>query len=302
MKILITGAGGMLGSDLVAALGSRYEVLGVGKKAAPHLNIPYRVCDLSVPGAAQQIINKERPEVVFHAAAMTEVDLCETHQKDALACNFEATRHVVEGSNHANALLLFFSTDFVFDGTKSGPYEEKDPPRPLCVYGSTKFLAERYIGIRSKHFFVLRTSWLFGSRGNNFPKKILKQAETGSAIPVVSDQTGTPTYTKDLAEAASQIMERGLQKEGGPRNQIYHLTNQGATSRYEVARFILQKRNLPDNLLAPISHEKLTAPAKRPKNSSLSNEKIARDFGIRLRSWQDAMEAYLQEEATLPIG
>jgi dTDP-4-dehydrorhamnose reductase len=143
---------------------------------------------------------------------------------------------------------------------------------------------------------ILRPSWLFGKQGDNFPKKILRQAEAGKAFQVVSDQFGSPTFTWDLAGAVSEIIDiltsRGVEK----ANQIYHLTNDGTVSRYEFARTILRKRNLRPELVSPISSDMILSGAARPRNSALSTEKIKSQLGIRLRSWEEALEAYLQED------
>jgi dTDP-4-dehydrorhamnose reductase len=300
MKILITGAGGMLGSDLVGALAGKHVLTGVGRRPAPHLGIPFHLGDLGRSRVAADLIEKERPEVVLHAAAMTDVDRCETERREALLCNFEATANVCEAVNRTGALLILFSTDFVFDGAKSGPYEEDDIPHPISVYGESKHLAERYLLMKGKRFLIVRSSWLFGKQGNNFPRKILQQAEAGKTLEVVSDQFGSPTYTVDLAQATSQIVER-IGKAGEPSgNQIYHITNEGIVSRYEWARMILEKKHFPVSLVKPVTSEVSPRPAARPRNSALSNEKVKTRFGIELRSWQEALEAYFQEDSTLP--
>ena len=296
MKILITGAGGMLGSDLAACLGAKHDVVGVGRKAAAHLEIPYRIVDLAQPDAAMKLVRDLQPEAVLHAAAMTDVDQCESERVEALRGNFGMTRAVVDAANQAKALFIFFSTDYVFDGNQPSPYVETDTPHPINVYGETKFLAEKYILIRGKRFLILRASWTFGKYGNNFPKKVLKLAETGKPFSVVSDQYGNPTYTEDLAGAVAQILE-GLPRVGKKsENQIYHVANAGRVSRYEFARTALKKKGLPLNLVVPVTGEKVVRPAKRPENSVLSTDKLKEDFGIRLRGWEKALEAYLEKE------
>ena len=299
MKILITGAGGMLGSDLVSLLASKYEVAGAGLRPAPHLKIPFHVLNLADEKTAYNLMKTEKPKIILHAAAMTDVDRCETHRREALLGNLEATRQVTDAANHLEALVIFFSTDFVFDGRKSGPYEETDPPCPVSVYGESKYLAEKYLVLKGKRYLILRTSWLFGKQGNNFPKKILTQAESGKPLQVVTDQIGNPAYTKDLAEAVEKILESFTRKGIHGVNQIYHATNEGAVSRYEWAEWILKRRNYPTNLLSPVTADKLQRPASRPKNSVLSTEKIKKEFGIELRAWQEAMEDFLQEEFPL---
>lgn len=303
MKILITGAGGMLGTDLAARLASEHELTGAGRKPAPHLNIPFYTGDLAKFQTTRDLVQSALPEVILHAAAMTDVDGCETRRLEALRNNFDATRNVVNAGNRANALIIFFSTDFVFDGTKPGPYEESDIPHPLSVYGETKLLAERYLLLKGRRFLILRTSWLFGRAGNNFPKKVLKQAEAGTPFSVISDQIGNPTYTADLAEAVSRILAfLSHQQTTGTWNQIYHAANEGAVSRYEFACAVLKKKNYSTDLVKPIASESAPPrPAARPRNSSLATEKIKGCFGIRLRPWEEALDSYLREDVGLRV-
>lgn len=296
MKILITGAGGMLGTDLVLRLSASHQVIGTGRRPAPHLHIPFHMIHLENLKTTKDLVEAGKPEVILHTAAMTEVDLCETDRSAALRDNFEATRYIAEAANRVGALLIYFGTDFVFDGKQSTPYREEDIPHPVSVYGETKFLAERFLGLRSKRFMILRSSWLFGKHGDNFPKKILKQTEEGRSLYVVNDQFGNPTFTWDLAGAVEEIIQILTQGDTGKENQIYHLTNKGTVSRYEFARAILKKRNLPLDHLTPISSKELHSPAARPPNSSLSTEKIKKHLGIQLRSWEEALEAFLQED------
>ena len=287
----------MLGSDLASRLAAKHEVLGVGRSPAPHLQIPYQVEDLSRRKETTKFIDSIRPQVILHSAAMTDVDRCESERSQALRGNLEITRNVTDAANGIHALLVFFSTDYVFDGTKQEPYLETDDPHPIDTYGESKLLAERYLLMRGRRFLILRSSWTFGRHGNNFPKKVLKQAEAGQRLQVVSDQFGGPTYTSDLAEAVGEILE-SLARCGTPsENQIYHIANQGRVSRYEFAREVLKRRNYPLDLVVPTSSDQSARPAKRPQNSVLSTEKLKAQFGVQLRSWEQALEAYLQEEA-----
>lgn len=288
----------MLGSDLAFRLSSRYELIGIGRRPAPHLRIPYKVGNLANQKVASDFIQAERPEVILHAAAMTDVDACETDRRLALLCNFEATRNVTEAGNRVGALVVLFSTDFVFDGSKPTSYQEEDIPRPLNVYGETKLLAERLLLFQGKRFLILRTAWLFGKNGNNFPKKILKQIETEQSFSVISDQFGNPTFTGDLAEAVGKLMEALLQSGQSSENQIYHMVNEGTVSRYEFARTILKKKNCPPDLLRPVASEAFPRPARRPKNSALSCEKLKSRFGIQLPHWEEGLQTYLEEEAS----
>ncbi len=301
MKILITGAGGMLGSDLASRLAGHYELVGVGRTPSPHLEIPFHVANLQKIGPVQELLEKERPEIILHAAAMTDVDGCETDRREALLSNFEATRNLAEIANQSQSLIIFFSTDFVFDGTQSEPYREEDIPHPLSVYGETKLLAERCLFLRAKRFIIVRTSWLFGKHGENFPAKILRKAETGKEIRVVSDQFGNPTYTGDLAEAAGELLKVLSEGNKTIENQIYHLANEGTVSRYEFAKAILKMKNCPLNLLVPVSSEEVTYPAVRPKNSALSTEKAKRLLKIRIRHWEEGLKHFLEKDLSVGV-
>lgn len=300
MKILITGAGGMLGTDLVARLGKDHPLVGTGRNAVTNSETPFFAADLSKSKAVYDLFASVRPDVVLHAAAMTDVDGCETHRFEALRDNLDATRNVMDAANRAGALVIFYSTDFVFDGHKSEPYREDDPPHPISVYGESKFLAERYLFAKGKRFVVLRTSWLFGKGGNNFPTKILKLAEIGKPFQVISDQFGNPTFTVDLAEATGKIVKFLSRQTQGAENQIYHIANEGVVSRFEFARTVLRKKNYPTELVKPISSDQAPKrPAQRPKNSALSTEKVKERLGISLRHWEEALKSFFQEEIKL---
>lgn len=285
----------MLGTDLASRLAPHHEVVGVGRHRAPHLRIPFHVFSLTHAKAFTDLVETEKPDAILHAAAMTDVDGCEANRSEALAHNLDVTRNVTEACRRKGCLMVFFSTDFVFDGTKEAPYVEEDTPHPVSVYGETKFLAERYLLLRGRKFLILRASWLFGRHGNNFPAKILKQAEMGEPFEVVSDQFGNPTYTADVAEAVERILEVLPARGKASENQIFHLVNEGSVSRFEFARTVLKKRNLALDLIKPIPSVQLDRAAKRPLNSVLSAEKLQTHFGIRLRHWEEALEAHLQD-------
>lgn len=290
----------MLGTELVSQLGSKHDLVGVGRRPAGHLKIAFHVENVADFQGMRRLVQAERPRIVLHAAAMTEVDPCESDRKQALTDNFESTRCVTETANAVGALVVYFSTDFVFDGKKSKPYTEEDIPRPLSVYGETKLLGERYLRLRGKRFFILRASWLFGKHGDDFPKKVLRQAEAGRSFRMVTDQVGNPTFSRDLAEAVAKMIDVLRERGEGKENQIYHMANQGSVSRFELAKFILKRKNYPVELVQPILSDEVLRPAGRPKNSCLSTDKLKKDFGIQLRSWQEAMEAYLQD--LVPLG
>ena len=286
----------MLGSDLALQLSARHEVVGAGRRPAPHLSVPFHIMNLGQSKVVMDFIKREKPDVILHAAAKTEVDECETERRAALAENFESTRFVTDAGNQINAAIIYFSTDFVFDGTSREPYKETDRPRPLSVYGETKLLAERYLMLRGRRFLILRTSWLFGKYGDNFPKKILRKAEEGKVARVVEDEFGNPTFTADLAGAVAELLNLLPKADEKKMNQIYHVTNEGTVSRFGFARAILKKKNLAADLVIPMPRASAHYAAARPQNSALATEKIKSEFGIRLRSWEEALDAFLQED------
>ncbi len=296
MKCLITGAGGMLGSDLAGKFAKSFKIIGLGRKPKPpHLNIPYLVCDLNDEAAVGKIFEKEKPDVVFHAAAMTRVDDCEFERERAVRDNAEATRGMVEACNKVKAFLIFFSTDYVFDGEKKDAYCEDDACNPLNVYGETKLLAEEAIRRDAESYVIFRTSWLYGLHGRSFPRTILNLAKAGSPLKIVSDQIGRPTYTKDIACALYELFDKNGQTSKKLNRQIFHLANQGTASWAEFAESILRAASSGEARIERISSDQRPQGAKRPKNSVLSLEKTERILGIKMRPWQEAVKDFIQE-------
>ncbi len=294
MKIFLTGAGGMLGTDLAAAFQNE-TILGVGLNAPARLSIPFEIMDLSDRARTLTTVQSFRPDVIVHTAAMTQVDLCETEKDQANRSNVEVTRYLVEAANAVGALLIYFSTDYVFNGKKESPYTEEDWPEPISYYGKTKLLGERAITDVCHRYYIFRISWLFGVYGRCFPQSILEAAARSSEIRVVDDQKGCPTYSKDLAVALKDFLMRQGTTKHSTENQIYHLTNTGITSWFEYAKLILKlsgKENIP---VIPMSSKELNRPAPRPRNSVLSLDKSRNTLGLELRPWEDALNDYLKE-------
>ena len=293
MKILITGAGGMLGTDLSKTFAPHLSTSGIDIAEKPHLGIPCRICDLADYKKTKAVLLDEKPDWIIHAAAMTQVDLCETRKEEALLSNLTATENLVQIANELGSPLIFFSTDYVFDGKKDGPYTEDDLPNPIGFYGETKLRAENYIRQFSKSFMIFRISWLFGEYGNSFPRTMLKIAEKEKVVKVVDDQTGRPTYTKDLACAIFELIHPSPEKALKNLNQVFHLTNEGATSWYEYAKFIFHVTGKDEIRVVPISSRELDRKARRPANSVLCLDKSEKQLGLKLRSWQKAVKDYL---------
>jgi dTDP-4-dehydrorhamnose reductase len=292
-KILITGAGGMLGTDLGNVLKSQFDIVGLERRPVTHLTVPYDVCDLTQARKTRDAILSHKPDVIVHTAALTDVDYCEEHQDEALENNVAATEHVINAANEVDAPIIFFSTDYVFNGKKEGEYTETDVPNPLSFYGRSKRMAEMCVLRTAKRALIFRVAWLFGVWGRCFPKAILRQAAEMSSLKVVEDQFGCPTWTWDIA----QIMEKTVFQAWGTLLktgvEIFHLGNTGPVQWADYARFILSSAGLENITVENISSSQLKRPAQRPTNSVLSFEKFKKKFGLKLRPWEEATREFL---------
>jgi dTDP-4-dehydrorhamnose reductase len=279
MRITIFGATGLLGKALMRA-GTGHELSGFGSKDA----------DIRDPQKVAAVVERTRPEWIILAAAYTDVDGCEANRELAFDVNIRGAVNVAQMAKQHRSRLLFLSTDYLFDGTKTTPYEIDDPRAPRSVYGRTKAEAEvELIGILPQCC-IVRTSWLFGVGGKCFPDTILRLAATRPELDVVDDQRGSPTYTVDLARAIFQLSRTGA--EG-----IVHVTNRGACSWFEFAREVVAGAGL-DTVIRPTTSDKFVRPAERPKYSVLSPTSLEK-YGIEMPSWQDALRRYLAERNTV---
>lgn len=276
MRIAVTGARGMLGHNLVKELQITHEVL------------PFAREDLDVTDfeATQHKIKGASPDIIIHAAAYTDVDGAETNQEQAYQINALGTQNVVLAAQKVNALVVYFSTDYVFDGQKKSPYYEFDAPNPQGIYAKSKLAGEWYVQAILDKFFIVRTSWLFGQAGKNFVQTILQRAKKGKSLKVVCDQVGSPTYTKDLAKEIGRLIPTH-------RYGIYHITNQGSCSWYELAAKILELSGLQSELI-PITTQELARPAPRPAYSVLANLCLELTIGSRMQRWEEALQEYLK--------
>ena len=293
MKILITGAGGMLGTDLGNVLSPEFEIVGLERRPVTHLTVPYDICDLTQARKTRDAILSHKPEVIIHTAAMTDVDYCEEHHDEALANNVAATEHVVAAANEIDAPVIFYSTDYVFDGKKNGAYEETDIPNPLSFYGKTKRMGEEHILRTAKRALIFRISWLFGIWGRCFPKAILRQAAEVTKMNVVDDQIGRPTWSWDVSRAMRQLLLNSKDVLLKPGAEIFHLGNTGTVHWADYARFILKGAGLGVVKIKDIPSAHLKRPAPRPANSVLSLEKSEKILGLKLRSWEEATLEFL---------
>ncbi len=301
--ILLTGKTGQLGSELSRLLPALGEVI------APEQN----ELDLCAPEQIRQIMRSANPQLVVNAAAYTAVDAAETDEANALAVNAEAPRLLALEAKKIRAMLVHFSTDYVFDGLKKAPYVETDPPNPLNAYGRTKLAGEEAIRDSGAAHLIFRTSWVYATHGRNFLLTILRIATEREELKIVADQVGAPTCALDLAEAtarilAGMIIDDQSQFASPETGGTYHITAAGQTSWYEFAKAILEEaRRAPQNLpwlasatkgrpliarrVLPISTEEFHSPTSRPAYSVLSNARVNQAFGIALPDWRFELQS-----------
>ena len=293
--ILITGSSGMLGIDLCEELRKCYNVAGVDLVRSPQSAVrSFRKGDITDRRGIERIISEIKPDVVIHTAAMTDVDGCELDKAKAYKINADGTENVALACKKIDAILIYISTDFVFDGKKKGPYKEGDKTNPISVYGDSKLKGEEAIKKVLKKYFILRTGWLYGRHGRNFVENILEKAKREKVLRIVNDQVGSPTYTKDLAKALGVLVDKILTTYNLQLTTygIYHVSNSGSVSWYRYAKEILRlvKSKTP---VTPISSEELARPALRPAMSVLDNSKFGRFAEFKMRHWKDALKEYL---------
>jgi dTDP-4-dehydrorhamnose reductase len=271
-RILITGGRGMLGRDLCAVFSATHTCMPVGRAEADITDYP----------AIADLIRRESPSLVIHAAAYTDVDGCERDPDTAYRVNAMGTWNVAAAARSCGARLVAVSTDFVFDGETDRPYTEFDAPRPINHYGASKLAGEKWAARACHETYIVRTQWLYGVHGRNFPYTILRAAAAGRPLRVARDEIGTPTYTLDLARKIAEIVEQ-------PLYGIYHVGNAGSCSRYELACEVLRQAGVRPVSLEPIPAAEWPSPTRRPAYSVLRHyalELMGRDD---LRPWQDAL-------------
>lgn len=282
MRVLVTGARGMLGQALCRCLSGEHAVIAATKEEF----------DITDEAATRKAIRAAQPEVVIHAAAYTRVDDAEAQRETAFAVNARGTRHVAQGCEDAGARLIYVSTDYIFDGKKGRPYVETDPPSPLGVYGASKLEGEREASRLGARSLIVRSSWLFGPAGPNFVRAIYTRAGEGGALRVVEDQEGSPTYSRDLAEAIARLLSVGAWG-------IVHVANGGHCTWFQFASAILEETDLKHVSLTPISTDAFQRPAPRPSYSVLDTARYASLTGHSLRPWREALREYLAVEGWL---
>lgn len=275
MKILVTGAAGMLGRDVMLAAGNAgHQVIGFG-----HAEL-----DVADAGAVSAKLEGERPDVVINCAAWTDVDGAEEAEEAATAINGAGAGNVAAAAASVGASVVYVGSDYVFDGSKGAPYVETDQTAPLSAYGRSKLAGEEATRAANKRHFVVRSAWLFGTGGGNFVETMLRLAADHGEVLVVRDQVGSPTYTWHLAYGIVRLIE-------GVEFGIHHMAAAGACSWYEFAREIFEQANVECKVMSATT-EMLGRPAPRPAYSALASQ---REHAIELPSWQDGLGAYLAQ-------
>ena len=279
MRILITGKNGQVGTELSRLYHSRQDVVLTGRDE----------CDLSNEQSIRDTVRRVKPAVILNAGAYTAVDQAEKEPGLCFAINAHAPRVLAQEAARLDALLIHYSTDYVFNGEKAEPYLETDPISPVNVYGESKAAGEAAITESATRFLVLRTSWVYGAHGKNFLRTMLRLGAERPELRVVDDQLGAPTSAAAIASATVRLVEQS----GAPAG-IYHMTAAGSTSWCGFARAIFQAGVLSSQpRVQPIASSDYPTPARRPANSVLSNDKFAHAFGFRLRTWQQQLNEVL---------
>mgnify|MGYP002797485383 FL=1 len=278
MKILVTGVNGQLGYDVMNELAKR-GIEGVGTDVDN--------MDVTDAAACERVIKEVGPDAVMHCAAYTAVDAAEDNVELCRKINGEGTRSIAVVCRELDIPMMYISTDYVFDGQGTRPWEPDDERHPLNVYGQTKYEGELAVEELLEKYFIVRIAWVFGVNGKNFIKTMLRLGKERGKVSVVNDQIGSPTYTYDLARLLVDMIQ--TDKYGR-----YHATNEGLCSWYEFACEIFKKAGMDSVEVTPVTSAEYPAKAARPFNSRMSKEKLTENGFERLPSWQDALERYLK--------
>lgn len=286
-RILILGAGGQLGRELERSFAGAGEVIAYDR----------RRCDLTDAEQLRATVREAAADVILNAAAYTAVDRAETEKELASAANAMAPGVIAEEARRRGALLVHYSTDYVFDGSKAGAWIESDTPRPLNHYGASKLAGEQAVAQVGGRYLIFRTSWVYGPLGNNFLLTMLRLGRERDQLSIVDDQTGSPTTSMALADATRTILDGVLEGKFGSVSDwagLYHMTCGGATTWFGFAQEIFARAERvmgqPSPEVVPISSEAWSAAARRPRNSLLSNEKLRGTFGIELPDWKAELD------------
>lgn len=284
MKILVTGAKGQLGYDLLKELGKRgHEAIGID------------IQDLDITRFAdvEKYIKNVRPDAVIHCAAYTAVDAAEDNIGQCMRVNCIGTGNIAHVCGELNIRMLYLSTDYIFDGQGERPWEPDDEANPINAYGQSKYEGEKAVIQDVLKYFIVRISWVFGVNGSNFVKTMLKYGKKKGAVSVVNDQIGSPTYTPDLSVLLADMIESN-------KYGVYHATNEGLCSWYEFACEIFRQAGMDNVKVTPVTTEEYPVKAKRPLNSRMSKAKLDAKGFNRLPDWHDALTRFLKELKVVP--
>lgn len=279
MKVLVTGKTGQLGHDVLLELKKRgHEAVGTGSADM----------DITDEQAVRRVLLSERPGAVIHCAAYTAVDEAQDKETVCRSVNVDGTANIARACREIGSRMLYLSTEYVFSGEGTRPWEPDDTAEPLNVYGRTKYEGELEVRRYLERYFIVRISWIYGVNGKNFVKTMRRLGKERGAVNVVDDQIGSPTYTRDLAVLLVDMIES--EKYG-----VYHASNEGVCSWYEFAREIFKESGMENVAVTPVPTEAFPAKAVRPKNSRMSKEKLTTNGFSRLPSWQDALRRFIRE-------
>lgn len=276
MKVLVTGVKGQLGFDVVNEL---------KKRGIEPIGVDIDEMDITDPESVNKVIKEANPDAVIHCAAYTAVDAAEDNVDVCRRVNKDGTQNIANVCKELDCKMVYISTDYVFDGQGTRPWEPDDKQTPLNVYGQTKYEGELAVSNTLEKFFIVRIAWVFGINGKNFIKTMLNLSKNHDSLTVVNDQFGSPTYTYDLARL---LVDMVLTEKYG----FYHATNEGICTWYEFACEIFKAAGI-EIKVSPVSSDQYPAKAKRPSNSRMSKEKLTQNGFEKLPTWQDALERYI---------
>ena len=292
MRLLVTGANGQVGCELRQSLAPLGEVIALDRAA----------CDLARPAEVARILRAATPDIIVNAAAYTAVDRAEQEEELATLINGTAVGEIAQAARQLGALLIHYSTDYVFDGRKDAPYAEDDVPSPISAYGRSKLAGERAIAQCGGRYLIVRTSWIYAARGHNFLKTVLRLARERDELRIVDDQIGAPTWARDLA-AATAVMSKQARQEiarDGFESGLFHVTGSGATSWFVFAQAVVKQAEQYGLLarkskIVPIASSEYPVAATRPKNSRLSGARARHRFQIALPEWEQSLAVCMRE-------
>ena len=277
MRILLAGHKGQLGRALMPRLVTQHDVRGI--------DLPDN--DITDRAAMLDLMHAFKPDLIINSAAMTDVDGCARNPELAYLVNGMGTQNLVLAAADVNAEFMYISTNEVFDGTAREPYHEWATRAPVNAYGRSKLAGEWYVQNLLTRFYIVRTAWLYSANGRNFPHRIIELADERGALNVVSDEVGSPTYVPDMVDAIVSLLEANTYG-------IYHLVNEGVASRYELAQALMQHSGRGDIPLSPVTSDAFERASTPPAYAPLANNAAAA-LGIRLRSWDDAVAAFIND-------